>query len=184
MWNSLTGAKQASDAAKRQAEYYGQATNELGALSGDKYAKESQGITDRLATGGLANVNQEDFQNKYVAPMTQQYNQSVLPSLAESFRSNPWAQSRMRGQENAANAFQSSLQSGYNEMQNQANQNQLAALNAIQGNAQARAGVYTGQAGSVQAAPSGAQQFGNALSPVSSLAGLASMFYNPSKPKV
>lgn len=176
-FNSLTGRTQAREAAARQQALLREAQGQYNDLSGGQYDTIRQQTVQRLASGAPAPVDQAAFQRDYEKPLMDAYNRSTAPAINQQFNRNPWSSSRLAAQENALLGTQEGMRRGFQDMQNQANINQQAALAAITGNKANIANALTGQAASVKADPSVLQALQNLLGSAESAANVAGKIY-------
>jgi hypothetical protein len=171
-FNQITGRNQANDAARKQQELMSQAQQKYSTFDTPQYDQAQRGIMDRLVSGGPAQVDQGQFQREYVQPMTQNFEQQVLPGVNASMGRNYWSSTRQQAQQNANQALGNQMNQGFLNLQAQANQNQQSALQQLLQNKQNSANALMGQASAVQAQPSVLQGLGNLIGTASGLQGL------------
>jgi hypothetical protein len=162
-FNQLTGRNQANDAARRQQELMSQAQQKYSTFDTPQYDQAQRGVMDRLLSGGPAQVDQGQFQREYVQPMTQNFEQQVLPGVNQSMAHNFWSSTRQQAQQNANQALGNQMNQGFLNLQAQANQNQIGALQQLLQNKQNSANALMGQASAVRPTPSVLQGLGNVL---------------------
>jgi hypothetical protein len=171
-FNQLTGRNQANDAARKQQELMQQAQQKYSTFDTPQYDQQQRGVMDRLLSGGPAQVDQGQFQREYVQPMTQNFEQNVMPGVNQSMAHNFWSSTRQQAQQNANQALGNQMNQGFLNLQAQANQNQIGALQQLLQNKQNSANALMGQASAVQAQPSVLQGLGNLIGTASGLQGL------------
>jgi hypothetical protein len=172
-FDQLTGRSQAVDAQKKQQALQEQARGRYDLLDTAQNDQAATGVMNRLFTGGPAQVDQTQFQREYVQPMTQNFEQNVMPAVNQSMGRNFWSSTRQQAQQNAAQSLGNQMNQGYLTLQQQADQNQKSALQQLLNNRSNQANALIGQAASIQATPSVLQGLGNLLGTGQSLMNLA-----------
>ena len=133
-WGKFTGEDGARKAQDQQQALYAQAAA-ADPLNGGKYKALQGDLTDAMAAGENAAIDESQFNRTL--------KDTVTPQINSGFGGNMWSTARQK-------ALQTGALDLRNDMTNQANQNRANTLNTLRGATQGQQNILAQQAGAIQ----------------------------------